>query len=310
MRTIFFGTPQFAVPSLKRLIEAGEDLVSVVTQPDRVKGRGHRLSMPPVKEYAESRGISVLQPAGIRSLGFLDQLNALRPDMIVVVAYGRIIPPDILALPPKGCINVHASLLPKYRGAAPIQWSIVRGESRTGVTTMLMDEGLDTGDILLMRETEILPADDAATLGARLSEMGADLLIETIREIKAGSIRPTAQAGESSYAPVIRKEDGRIDWSLSAEEIVNLIRGMHPWPGGQSKFEGEKVTIVRSAVVDRESGGTAGTILGIHGDELRAATGRGIVALLEVKPEGKKTMTGAAFGRGRHIREGMRFEYQ
>ncbi|MDP2156395.1 MAG: methionyl-tRNA formyltransferase, partial [Nitrospirota bacterium] len=246
---------------------------------------------------------------GIRSEEFFKTVAGMKPDMIVVVAYGRIIPPDMLALPPKGCINVHASLLPNYRGAAPIQWSIVRGETKTGVTTMLMDEGLDTGDILLRQETDILPEDNAVTLGSRLSEMGADLLIATIREIERKTARPVPQAGESTYAPIIRKEDGKIDWTASARDIFNLTRGMYPWPGGQCVFEGEKITIVRSRVADSDSRETAGSIVKIHGDELHVGAGMGLLALLEVKPEGKKTMTGAAFAHGRHIREGMRFEH-
>ncbi len=309
MRIIFFGTPDFAVLSFKRLVETGEDVVAVVTQPDRVKGRGHKLSQPPVKEYALAQGIPVLQPAGIRSEEFLKAVAELKPDMIVVVAYGRIIPPAMLALPPKGCINVHASLLPKYRGAAPIQWSLVHGEEKTGVTTMLMDEGLDTGDILLMEETGILDEDNAQTLGSRLSEMGADLLITTIRGIVSESIRPVPQAGESTYAPIIKKEDGKINWTASARQIFNLIRGMYPWPGGQCLFEGEKITVIASRVVDADAKAAAGSIVKVQGDELHVGTGRGILALLELRPEGKKTMTGAAFARGRHITEGMRFEH-
>jgi methionyl-tRNA formyltransferase len=310
MRIVFFGTPGFALPSLKNLVASGEDVAAIVTQPDRVKGRGHKLSIPPVKEFALSQGIPVLQPADIRSNEFFTAIDGLNPDMIVVVAYGRIIPPDILARPPKGCINVHASLLPKYRGAAPIQWSIVRGETKTGVTLMRMDEGLDTGDILLREETEILPQDNAATLGARLSEMGADLLITTIRNIAAGTVSAVAQQGDTSYAPIIKKEDGKIDWAASAEDIFNLIRGMYPWPGGQSVFQGERIIVIRSQVADADARKTAGSILKIFGEELHIATGRGILSLQELKPEGKKAMTGAAFARGRHIREGMRFEYQ
>ncbi|MBI5073982.1 MAG: methionyl-tRNA formyltransferase [Nitrospirae bacterium] len=310
MRIVFFGTPDFAVPSLKKLAASGEEVIAVVTQPDRVKGRGHKLSAPPVKEYAVSQGIPVFQPAGIRSEEFFKTVAEMRPDMIVVVAYGRILPPDMLALPPKGCINLHASLLPKYRGAAPIQWAIVRGEKKTGVTTMLMDEGLDTGDMLLREETEILSEDNAETLGNRLSEMGADLLITTISGIAGGTVRPVPQTGESTYAPIIRKENGKIDWNASAQEIFNLTRGMYPWPGGQCVFEGEKITIVRSVVADTEAGVTAGSIVKIQGDELHVGAGIGILALLELKPEGKKTMTGAAFARGRHIREGMKFEDQ
>jgi methionyl-tRNA formyltransferase len=310
MRIIFFGTPDFAVLSLRALIEAGETVVSVVSQPDRVKGRGRALSQPPVKEYALSQGIPVVQPAVIRSQGFFDELDSMRPDMIVVVAYGRVLPPLILGLPPKGCINVHASLLPKYRGAAPIQWALVRGEAKTGVTTMLMDEGLDTGDILLVEETEVLPQDNALTLGERLAEMGARLLVSTIRGIENGSVQPVSQSGDSSYAPVIKKEDGRIDWSLPASSISNLIRGMYPWPGAFTYINGERTTIIKAAVIAEDTGGLPGSICKMTGSLLHVATGKGILSVLEVKPDGRKLMSGAAFGRGRRLKEGALFENQ
>ncbi len=310
MRIIFFGTPEFAVPTLRALLESGEHVVAAVTQPDRVKGRGHKLSSPPVKECALSEGIPVLQPSSVRSDDFLNALHALGPDMIVVVAYGRIIPKQILALPAKGCINVHASLLPKFRGAAPIQWAIIRGEAKTGVTTMLMDEGLDTGDILLMEETEILPEDTAATLGTRLSEMGAALLIKTISGMERGTVRPSPQTGWATYAPIIRKEDGRIVWSLSSVELHNFCRGMYPWPGALCALAGERITLIRTKVADLHASGKVGSIVKIGHDELIVATGRGTLAILELKPEGKKAMNGAAFARGRRLTEGMAFEHQ
>jgi len=310
MRIIFFGTPDFAVPSLRALLKAGETVVSAVTQPDRVRGRGHKLSQPPVKEYALSKGIPVLQPSTIRSSEFFNTLRALRPDMIVVVAYGRIIPSQILSLPPQGCINVHASLLPKYRGAAPIQWAIVRGETETGVTTMLMDEGLDTGDILLVEKTEIPPEDNALTLGTRLSEKGAGLLITTIRGIESGTVGPIPQSGEPTYAPIIKKDDGRIDWSLPALEIFNLVRGMYPWPGAFCDLRGERITIIKTMVIDHTTEGAPGRIVKIAGNEMHVAAGEGALSIVEVKPEGKKIMTGAAFAHGRHLREGMAFEHQ
>ncbi|HYQ47527.1 MAG TPA: methionyl-tRNA formyltransferase [Thermodesulfovibrionales bacterium] len=309
MRIIFFGTPDFAVPSLAALADAGENIVSVVTQPDRTKGRGHKLSQPPVKEYALSRGMTVLQPDSIRSAEFHDAASRMLPDMIVVVAFGKILPRAILDLPPKGCINVHASMLPKYRGAAPIQWAIVRGEKTAGVTTMLMDEGLDTGDTLLMESTDILPEDSALTLGARLSGMGARLLMETIRRIKDGSVKPVPQSGEASYAPIIQKEHGRIDWSASALDIHNLTRGMYPWPGAFCFFGLEKITLVKTSVI-ASSSGVPGTIELISGDELRVSTGKDALSIVELKPAGKPSMSGGAFARGRHIREGMRFERQ
>lgn len=308
MRIVFFGTPDFAVPSLRALTESGHTVVAVVTQPDRVKGRGHVLSRPPVKEFAIAHGIPALQPAGIRSEEFLEILSDMKPDMIVVVAYGRILPPSILHLPACGCLNVHASILPKFRGAAPIQWSIVRGETVTGVTTMLMDEGLDTGDILLMEETVILPDDNALILGERLSVMGSDLLIKTIRGLENGTVRPVPQSGDSTYAPIIKKEDGWIDWNLSAIEIHNLIRGFYPWPSGQCMLEGEKLSVVSSRVADEYIKGQSGSIVKISGNELHVAAGRGVLALDEVKPEGKKIMTGTAFANGRRLREGMAFE--
>lgn len=310
MRIIFFGTPDFAVPSLKSLLDAGEDIVAVVTQPDRNKGRGHRLTQPPVKEYAMTGGITVLQPDSIRSAEFLDTISRLKPDMIAVVAYGKILPRAILDLPPKGCINVHASILPKYRGAAPIQWAIVRGERTTGVTTMLMDEGLDTGDTLLMETTEILPEDSALTLGTRLSAMGARLLIETMRRIREGSVRPVPQSGEASYAPIIQKDHGRIDWNVSALDIHNLTRGMYPWPGAVCFFRNEKITLIKTAITDSAAKGEPGMVELILENELRVSTAGGTLSIVDLKPEGRRAMSGGAFARGRHIREGMRFEHK
>jgi methionyl-tRNA formyltransferase len=306
MRVIFFGTPDFAVPSLRALLDAGEEVVAVVTQPDRAKGRGHKLSAPPVKEVALSEHIRVLQPVVIRSLEFLDELASLRPDTIVVVAYGKLIPPSILQLPPRGCINVHGSLLPKYRGAAPIQRAIMNGERKTGVTTMLMDEGLDTGDILLQEETEITDGDDAQALGARLSRVGASLLVRTIKDLGDNLIRPMSQKGETSYAPPLRKAEGRIDWSRSAKGIFDLIRGTCPWPGAYSSLNGERITIIRARVVPCVCNCSAGMIEKT-GEELHVCTGAGILSITELKPEGKKVMTAGAFVRGRKLTKGMRF---
>jgi methionyl-tRNA formyltransferase len=307
MRVIFFGTPDFAVPSLRALLEAGEEVIAVVTQPDRVKGRGHKLSAPPVKDVALSEHIPVLQPAGIRSPSFFDELAGLGPDVIAVVAYGRIIPPAILELPRMGCINVHGSLLPKYRGAAPIQRAIIDGERKTGITTMLMDEGLDTGDILLKEETEITDEDDAHTLGARLSVMGASLLVRTIKDLRDNLIRPIPQEGEVSYAHPLKKEDGRIDWSQPAKRILDLVRGTSPWPGAYSFLSGERITIVRAKVATSDSG-CSGGVIEKAGEEFQVCTGAGILSIIEVKPEGKKAMPAGAFVNGRRLRRGMRFD--
>ncbi len=308
MRVIFFGTPDFAVPSLRALIESGEEVVAAVTQPDRVKGRGHKLSAPPVKEAALSEGIPVIQPSGIRSASFHDELSSLSPDVIAVVAYGKIIPPLVLNLPPMGCINVHGSLLPKYRGAAPIQRAVIDGEKTTGITTMLMNEGLDTGDILLQEETEIRDDDDAFTLGLRLSRMGASLLVKTLRGLRDKTIRPVPQSGEPSYAPPLRKEEGRIDWSRPARNIFNLIRGTRPWPGAHCSLNGERIAIIKSGVITDASDCRPGMIEKADGDDFHVCAGKGIVAVLEVKPEGKKAMSAAAFVNGRRLKKGMHFD--
>ena len=308
MRVIFFGTPDFAAYSLRVLLETGKDVVAVVTQPDRPRGRGRRLSPPPVKELANAEGLPVMQPETIRSGDFAEELSSLEPDVVAVVAYGRIVPHSILKLPPMGCVNVHASLLPKYRGAAPVQWAIINGEDRTGVTTMLMDEGLDTGDILLQEETAIGEDDDAMSLGARLSVLGASLLSRTLEGLASGSIKPCPQSGEASYAPPLKKEDGRIDWSLPATRLFNFIRGTYPWPGAYCSFRGERVTIVRASMAEAGSGCAPGTIVSISPGSVGVCTGYGILGLLDLKPQGKKVMSAGAFVRGRHAKEGEAFD--
>ena len=308
MRIIFFGTPEFAVPSLQALIESGEGLLAVVTQPDKLKGRGHKLSQPPLKEAALSRGIPVMQPSGVRTPAFFDELAKLAPDIIVVVAYGRIIPPALLKLPPFGCVNVHASLLPAYRGAAPIQWALINGDEKTGITTMLMNEGLDTGDILLREEVAIHQEDNAYTLGRRLSLVGASLLVKTINGIENKMIIPVPQSGEASYAPPLKRENGKINWLLSAREISNLIRGTFPWPGVYCYLQGEKIHIMQARVVHENQAGIAGCIEKISDGEILVSAGRGILAVTGVKPEGKKIMSASAFIHGRHVKEGAIFD--
>ena len=308
MRIFFFGTPEFAVPSLRKLLEEGCEVVSVVTQPDRVKGRGHLLARPPVKELALSKGIPVMQPADIKSPDFLEELAGLRPDAIAVVAYGKIIPPSLLRLPPLGCINVHASLLPHYRGAAPIQRAIINGEVKTGITTMLMDEGLDTGDILIQEETEIRQEDNAYTLSLRLSGIGASLLPKTLDGLSNHSLQPMPQTGKPSYAPPLRKDEGKIHWSFPARKIVDLVRGTYPWPGAYCYLMGERITILRANAVGQDSGSVPGRIEKAGENELHIATGKGILSMLEVKPEGRKSMPASDFARGRHLREGMSFD--
>ena len=304
MRIIFFGTPSFAVPSLTALLESGENIISVVTQPDKRKGRDRVLSPPPVKELAAGKGIEVLQPAHIKDPSFLDELSRMKPEIIVVVAYGKILPHQVLKLPLHGCINVHASLLPKYRGAAPIQWAIISGEKKTGITTMLMDEGLDTGDILLQEETDIYEDDNAETLGKRLAGMSGPLLIKTIQKIKEGSIKPVPQTGVPSYAPPLKKEAGRIQWSATAIEIFNFVRGMFPWPSAYCYLNKERIKITEVKVL--EGRGMAGRIEKAD-EELVVGTEKGLISIIVLQPEGKRPMTAKEFLMGRRLKGGAFF---
>src|SRR3954453_12948242 len=240
MRLAFLGTPAFAVPTLERIVEAGHQVVSVLTQPDRPRGRGQQPAAPPVKEAALRLGLPVYQPERVRRPEAVEHLRGFGVDAMVVVGYGQIIPQVVIDLAPLAIINVHASLVPKYRGAGPIQWAIVNGETRTGVTTMRINAGLDTGDMLLKAETEIGPGETAVELGARLAPLGADLLIETLKGLAAGTIVPEPQDdAQATLAPILKKEDGRIDWSRPAAEIHNRVRGLLPWPGGYTSFRGQ-----------------------------------------------------------------------
>lgn len=306
MALIFFGTPQFAVPALKALIDEKEDIALVVTQPDKVKGRGHKLSPPPVKEVALSYGIKVLQPNKITDEDFYNELRSIAPEFIVVVAYGKILPEKILSLPKFGCINVHASLLPKYRGAAPIQWALINGEKVTGITTMLMDKGLDTGDILLRSELEIKADDNSETLFKRLSELGAKTLIDTIKGMREGKIKPVPQTGKASYAPPLKKEDGKIDWNRTADELFNFVRGMYPWPSAFCYLNNERIKIIRTqkSEVRSQKEAVPGRIVKASNGELIVETGEGLLLIEELQPEGKRAMPAASFLAGRKLREG------
>lgn len=299
MKLVFMGTPGFAVPSL-RSVAAGHEVAAVFTQPDRPKGRGQKDSIPPVKEAALDLGLVVHQPERVRVPEVVELLRSLTPELMVVVGYGQIIPQSILDIPPLGIINVHASLLPKYRGAAPIQWAIARGEERTGVTTMKINAGLDTGDMLLKWETTIGPEETAVELGERLALAGADLLVRTLAELK--EIRPEPQdESQASWAPVIKKEDGHIDWRMSAQEIVNRVRGLTPWPGCYGFLRGQRLHVWKARADARELGLGA---LAVAGRRLFAGCGGGAVELLDVQMEGKKRMTAAAFLNGFTVAEG------
>ena len=289
------GTPAFAVPSLESTVGAGHQVVAVFTQPDRPKGRGQKDAMPPVKEAALRLGLAVYQPERVRRPEVIEQLREMAPDAMVVVGYGQIIPKAILDIPPQGIINVHASLLPKYRGAAPIQWAIARGETRTGVTTMRINEGLDTGDMLLKWETPIGPEENAIELGKRLAVAGADLLVRTLADLS--TIQPEPQDdSQATHAPILKKDDGKIDWQLSAREILNRIRGFEPWPGGYGFLAGQRLQIWNAAVGDPKLSPGA---LRVIDRKLYAGCGNGeSIELREVQLEGKKRMPAAAFLNG------------
>lgn len=306
---IYIGTPEFAVPSFHVLRQSPFDVKLVVTQPDRPRGRGRRLSPPPVKQAAQEFGYDVLQPSNVRDPEFIDALKAFHPDFLVVVAFGQILPAAILAIPRHGTINVHASLLPKYRGPAPIQWAIMRGETQTGVTTMLMDTGVDTGDMLLSDSTPIRSDDTSATLHDRLSRLGADLLVETIRGVWEGTLFPRAQNNaQATYAPMLKKENGRIDWQRSAHAIDGQIRAMTPWPGAFCFFKNKRFKIHRACPIDGVCISPPGTVVPGFPDELRIATGDGVLCILEIQGESGKRIPIKQFMMGSPIALGAQFD--
>jgi methionyl-tRNA formyltransferase len=295
---VFCGTPLFAVPTLEKLIAAGFSVSLVVTQPDRPRGRGMELATSPVKQRALELGLPVTQPEKIKNNEeFRAQLTAIRPDAIIVVGYGRIIPQWMLDLPPLGNINLHASLLPKYRGAAPVQWAIARGETVTGVSTMRIDAELDTGDILLQREIPITPEDTAETLAPRMAAIGADLMVETLHGMQAGKIHPRPQDNaKTTLAPILKKEDGRIDFRRPAQEILNRLRGFQPWPGAFTTFRGKNLHLWDAAVSQHSL--PPGELL-VENDRLFVGCGGGTaLELLELQPEGKKRMLARDFVHG------------
>ena len=307
MRIVFMGTPAFAVPSLEALIADGQTIAAVVAQPDRPRGRGLAPTAPPVAEAARRAGLEVLQPERVRDPAFIEKVSSLAPELVAVVAFGQILPKDLLDLPPRGCINVHASLLPKYRGAAPIQWAILRGEEVTGVTTMYMNEQMDAGDLLLSREVPILPGETAGALSERLSEAGAGLLVETIRGLAEGSLEARPQdPARVTMAPRLRKEDGRVRWEEPARDILSRVRAVTPWPGAFTTLGGRDLKIWAACPAEGSSGGAApGTVLRADsGGVLAAAGDGGTVALHELQLAGKKRMSAGEFLRGTPVRPG------
>ncbi len=305
IRTVFMGTPEFALPPLEGLIAAGVNLVGVYTQPDRPKGRGKKLAASPVKQLALEHDIPVFQPHKLRDPEAVEELRTLQPDLIIVVAYGQILPKEILDMPQYHCINVHASLLPKYRGAAPINKAIVDGETETGVTTMLMDVGLDTGDMLVKRSLKIGENETAGELHDRLAVLGREALDETLRLLCAGELIAEKQDDSlSCYAPMMKKEDGLIDWQKPARDIHNQVRGLDPWPGTYTYLDGEVLKIASTTV--REENGEAGTILAADKNGVLVACGKGSVLIGALQLPGKKRLAAVNFLSGRPLFIGTR----
>lgn len=300
------GTPEFAVPSLDMLVKEGYDVAAVVTQPDKPKGRGNKMAASAVKEYAAGKGIPVLQPAKIKTQEFAEELKSLKPDLLVTVAYGKILPDYVLNIPPLGCINVHGSLLPKYRGAAPIQWSVINGEKVTGITTMYTDIGMDTGDMLVKKEVEVPEDMTAGELHDVLSVVGAEVLKDTLEKLEKGVLERTPQPhDQATYAAMMSKELGLIDWNKSAREIHNLVRGTNPWPGAYSFYKGERIRIWKTSVISgRALNYKPGTICEVIKNGVIVATGDGLLNILEVQFDSSRRMTIEEYLCGHSIDEG------
>ncbi|MTN16403.1 methionyl-tRNA formyltransferase, partial [Turicibacter sanguinis] len=299
MKIVFMGTPEFAVPCLQKIIDEGHEVLAVVTQPDKPKGRGKKLAMPPVKELALKYNIDVYQPVKAREESFVEKLKEINPELIVVVAFGQILPKSILDIPKFGCVNVHASLLPKYRGAAPLNWVIINGEEKTGVTTMYMDVGLDTGDMILKSE---IPLDDEITAGELHDKMmvqGAEVLKDTIDLISKGEApREKQNDEETCYSPIMDKSLGNIDWSKSATDIHNLIRGVNPWPSAYTTYDKQTMKIWKTKVLDKLSEKTPGTILSVDKNGIEVSTGDKVLQISEIQMSGKKRMIVSEYIKG------------
>lgn len=299
MRVVFMGTPDFSVGTLEKIMEAGHEVAGVFTQPDKPKGRGKAVQFPPVKIAANHHGIPVYQPVKVREPEYIELIKKLNPEVIVVIAFGQILPKEILNIPKYGCINVHASLLPKYRGAAPIQWSIIDGEKVTGVTTMRMDVGLDTGDMIMKAKVEIEPKETAGSLHDKLSLEGALLCVKTLEKIEDGSVVYEKQDdSRANYVKTLDKSLGNIVWEEEAIHIERLIRGLNPWPSAFTKYKGKTLKIWSATVIQEEMPGNSGEIVEITKDEIRVKTKKGILSIEELQLEGKKRMTTEAFLRG------------
>ena len=308
-RIVFFGTPSFALPTLRGLLEGPDEVVGVVTQPDREKGRGRRIVISPIKELALQRGLTLLQPEKVKEEAFQEAARGLQPDLFVVVAYGQILPKPVLNIPKYGAVNVHASLLPRYRGAAHIAWAILKGEEVTGVTTMVMDEGMDTGDILLRTEVPIGNEETCENLHDRLASLAAQLLSKTLEKMKAGDIRAIPQDhSKATYAPPLKKEDGHIHWEKEAREIGRQVRAFNPWPGAFTKWGDRLLKIYRGEIRERTPEGKAGAVVWVGSDFIEVKAGKGSYLIKEVQLEGRKRMTLREFLSGHSISAGTVFQ--
>lgn len=306
MKIVFMGTPDFSVNALENIVKAGHDVVGVITQPDKPKGRGGKMQYTPVKEKALELGLDVYQPQRVKETEFIEKLKEMNPDAIVVIAFGQILPKAILDMPKYGCINVHASLLPKYRGAAPIQWSVIDGEKETGVTTMYMNEGLDTGDIIDKVVVQIDKKETGGSLFDKLAIEGGKLILKTLIELENGTaVRTPQDDSKSNYAGMINKQLGKIDFNKSANEIERLIRGLNPWPSAYTKMDGKTLKIWDADVDDSENDSAPGTITEVGKDFIRVATGKGSLKILELQLEGKKRMKTRDFLNGAKIPDRM-----
>lgn len=312
MKIVYMGTPDFAVPALEALIGAGHEIAGVITQPDRQKGRGNKVQFPPVKEAALKHGLLVYQPERVGTPDFIEELKKLSPELIVVAAFGQLLPKEILELPEYGCINIHASLLPKLRGAAPIQWAILNGDTVTGLTTMYMDEGLDTGDMLERIEIPIAPEDTGGSLHDKLAAAGGPLILGTIEKLLSGTLVRTKQDDAAhTYAKMLHKELGRIDFGWPAEKICRYVRGLSPWPGTYTSYQGKTLKIWEASVLPNseaafgnEKALVPGTVAGLDKNYIYVQTGRDFLVLKSVQLEGKKRMDTASFLRGVPMKEG------
>lgn len=309
MRIVFMGTPDFSVPALEALVEGGHEVVAAITQPDKPKGRGKAVLMTPVKEKAMELGIPVYQPVKVRGPEFVEKLRQMEPDAIVVVAFGQILPKSILEIPRYGCVNIHASLLPKYRGAAPIQWAVIDGERESGVTTMFMNEGLDTGDMLEKEAVTLDPKETGGSLHDKLSAIGGRLILSTLKGLEDGTLKGTPQTDEGTcYAKMLKKSLGDIDWTMDAAAIERLIRGLNPWPSAYTCLHGKTLKIWDGDVLEREYGVEPGTVAEVAKDRLVVQTGQGSLVIRSLQLEGKKRMDAGDFLRGYAVEAGTRLE--